>query len=152
MRLISIPILIFAIITTVILPVLTYTISKDVESVAHRAKVAANASDMLQYMKQLKSGMVEHNMTSGHTTLIFKTPSNDLGLLTTSIDRIIERLEAMESMPNTEVAYQVALDDIRGTISALRAPTVGFVWVRYFPLCAGCILSWIALFRLELWD
>src|SRR3989338_4858102 len=103
-----------------------YQLTRDVESVAHRAQVAADVPDMLEYMKELKSGMERHGMTHVHTALIFKTPANDLAMLGASVTQIITRLEAIKNIPRTDTTYQVALDDIRGTIRELEAPSLGY--------------------------
>ncbi|HBB65597.1 MAG TPA: hypothetical protein DCZ84_03120 [Candidatus Vogelbacteria bacterium] len=120
-----------------------YQLNRDVESVAHRAQVAADVPDMLEYMKELKSGMERHGMTRGHTALIFKTPANDLAKLNGSISSIITRLEAVKDIPRTETTYQVALDDIRGTIRELEGPSGGYLWVQYWFLFLAGIGIWI---------
>jgi len=99
--------------------------------------------DMLEYMKELKSGMERHGMTRGHTALIFKTPANDLAKLNGSISSIITRLEAVKDIPRTETTYQVALDDIRGTIRELEGPSGGYLWVQYWFLFLAGIGIWI---------
>lgn len=111
-----------------------YLITIDIESVAHRAQVAADAEDMFKYMTLLKTNMERHGMTKGHTALIFKSPSNDLSLLYMSVNQIVERLRQVKSLPKNETAYQVALDDLRGTIRELEAPTGDFIWVNYWYL------------------
>jgi hypothetical protein len=120
-----------------------YQLDRDVESVAHRAQVAADVPDMLEYMKELKAGMERHGMIRGHTALIFKNPANDLALLSGSIARIITRLEAVKDIPRTETTYQVALDDIRGTIRELEPPSMGFLWVQYWFLFLAGIGIWV---------
>lgn len=120
-----------------------YQLNRDIESVAHRAQVAADATDMLEYMKELRSGMEHHSMTHGHTALIFKTPANDLAKLTSSIDQIIARLEATKDIPRTETTYQVALGDIRGTIRELESPSNGYLWVRYWFLFLAGSGIWV---------
>ncbi len=120
-----------------------YQLRRDVESVAHRAQVAADVPDMLEYMRELKSGMERHGMTRGHTALIFTTPANDLARLNESIASIITRLEAVKDIPRTETTYQVALDDIRGTIRELEEPSMGFLFVRYWFLFLAGFGIWI---------
>jgi len=108
-----------------------YGISKDVDAYIDRAQIAASSEDMLEYMQQVKGGMERHRMTEGHTVLIFKQANNDLSLHFRSVIRIIERLEEVQGLPKDETAYQVALDDLRGTIRELPNPAAGVVWVRY---------------------
>ena len=120
-----------------------YQLNRDVESVAHRAQVSADVPDMLGYMKELKAGMERHGMTRGHTALIFRTPANDLAKLNDSITRIIMRLEAVKDMPRSETTYQVALDDIRGTIRELESPSMGYLWVQYWFLILVGVGIWL---------
>lgn len=120
-----------------------YQMNRDVESVAHRAQVAADVPDMLEYMKEMGAGMELHGMTRGHSALIFKNPANDLAKLNSSISQIITRLEAVKDIPRTETTYQVALDDIRGTIRELEGPSLGYLWVQYWPLYIAGICIWI---------
>jgi hypothetical protein len=75
--------------------------------------------------------------------LIFKTPANDLTKLNDSIARIISRLEAVKDISRTETTYQVALDDIRGTIRELEDPSMGYLWVQYWFLFFAGIGIWI---------
>lgn len=131
--------LVVALIGSIIFGYQYYERSRDIEAVAHRAQVAADADDMLNYMETLKTNMEVHGMTKGYAALIFKQPSNDLELLYGSINRIINRLQQVREMPKTEVAYQVALDDLRGTIRELEAPSMGVVWAKYWFL----LLLWI---------
>ena len=131
-----------------------YQLNRDVVFVAYRAQVAADVPDMLKYIRELKSGMERHGMTRGHTAPIFKNSTNDLEKLNSSISSIITRLEAIKDIPRTEMTYQVALDDIRGTIRELRGHSKGYLWVHYFPLflvgigiCILSVLSAVIFFR-----
>ena len=120
-----------------------YQLNRDIEAVTHRAQVAANAEDMLFYMETFKGNMEKHGMTEGHTALIFKTPFNDLSLLYASVNNIIERLEQVQELSKSDTAYQVALDDLRGTIRELEYPSLGFLWVHNWAL--------FVLYALWLW-
>ena len=55
-------------------------------------------------------------------------------MLCASVTQIITRLEAIKNIPRTDTTYQVALDDIRGTIRELEAPSLGYLWVQYWFL------------------
>lgn len=130
----------------------TYDRHKDIEAVAHRAQVAADAEDMLMYMSQLKANMEKHGMTEGHTALFLKDPSNDLRLLFTAIVRITQRLEQVKDLDKSDAAYQVAMDDLRGTIRELEPPTDWYIWVHYWYVHLT-LLIWlwpiVHLFRLD---
>ena len=133
-----------------------YELSRDVEAVAHRAQVAADADDMLVYMVDLKSNMERHGITQGYSVPIFQTPANDLSLLYESVNRIIERLEQIKDLPKSETAYQVGLDDLRGTIRELEPPSFGLVITQFWVVWLIGILLWawpiIYFFRYVLFD
>lgn len=143
MKVSTVLVLITIIICGVFLMYKNYELTRDVEAVAHRAQVAADANDMLQYMEVLQTNLKRHRMDRGHTALLFKKPDNDLELLNRSIEQIISRLNKVVNIPHEETAYQVALDDIRDTIRELEAPSEGFVWVQwwflYFTVGIACI-------------
>jgi hypothetical protein len=144
--------MIYTVVATTSLVSQGYELNRDIEAVAHRAQVSADAEDMLQYMQTLKSNLERHGMTEGYTALIFKQPSNDLSLLYESVNKIIERLEQIKDIPKSETTYQVALDDLRGTIRELEAPSYGFVWVHnwvLFVLYALWIWPLIHLLRFD---
>ena len=87
----------------------------------------------------------KHGMTIGHTAVIFKTPGNDLGLEFKAVNRIIERLGKIDELPKNETAYQVALDDLRGTIRELSNPAWDVLWVSWiwWQILAVLILGWL---------
>ncbi len=120
-----------------------YELGRDIDALEHRAQVAADAEDMLGYMQTLKGNLEKYDATHGYTAVIFKTPANDLGLLYESVNRIISRLEQIKELPKNEAAYQVGLDDLRGTIRELEAPAEGILWVRNWGLIWIMLLIWI---------
>lgn len=127
----------------------SYKLNRDIEAIAHRAQVAADAEDMLEYMQTLKTNMERHGMTVGYSALVFKQPSNDLSLLYESVNSIIGRLEEVKDLPKSDTAYQVALDDLRGTIRELEAPSLGVVWTHYWILFLIWIWPLVHLFRFD---
>ena len=128
----------------VVLTILGYTLVRDVDALLNRAEVAADCEDMIQYLTQLKENMKRHGMTSGHFALIFKTPTNNLALHFKTINRVLERLNSIKNIPKNEVAYQVALEDIRETLRELPNPALKFLWVKYWFLfvLGGGIWLW----------
>lgn len=105
-----------------------YTYDSKIDAVIERAQVAADREDMLEYMRQLKTNMEKLDMTDGHFAILWKTDENDLALHYKTVGRIIERLEAIKDIPKDDTAYQVALDDIRGTIRELPNPGGATAW------------------------
>lgn len=113
---------------------LGYPLVRDVDALLDRAQVAADREDMLAYLLALQHNLGARGMTEGHFALLFKTPANDLGLHYRTLGRIIERLDSIRELPKHETAYQVALDDIRGTIRELPNPAGPYLWTQYWFL------------------
>lgn len=120
-----------------------YGYVRDIDALIDRAQVSADREDMTEYLNELKKNMEDIGMTHGYTVLIFKTPANDMALHYKTIKRILERLASIKDIPKNETAYQVALDDIRGTIRELPNPARGWLWVNYWFLILGGIGIWI---------
>jgi hypothetical protein len=96
--------------------------------------VAADREDMQAYLLALQHNREACGLTTGHFALLFTTPANDFGLHYRTLMRIIERLDGIRELPKSETAYQVALDDIRGTIRELPNPALGYLWTQYWYL------------------
>jgi len=126
--------LLYTAIVTPTLVIRYYNLYRDIEAVAHRAQVAADADAMILYLTTLQNNMVQHRMTEGHSALVFKSPANDLSELYDSIGRIIGSLEEIKDLPETDAAYQQGLDDKRGTVRELEDPSLGFLWVQNWIL------------------
>ena len=103
-------------------------INRDTTAILDRAQVSANAEDMLGYVEQLQSNMESRGMTGGHAAVIFKTPTNNMALIYHSVVRIGERLITIKDLPKTETTYQVAIDDLRGTLRELDLHASGWFW------------------------
>lgn len=122
-----------------------YHYHRDLDAVIDRAQVAANAEKMLEYMQKLKGNMENLDAISGHTALVFKTDINDLAQHYEAVENIIERLEGVKGLPRSETAYQVALDDLRGTIRELPNPAQGLFWVRYLWWMILILVVWLGV-------
>lgn len=126
--------LVVSVIAAAILIPAGYGLVREVDALVDRAQVAADREDMTEYLTELKQNMERRGMTRGHFALIFKTPANDLALHFKTVKRILERLHGIKDIPKNETAYQVALDDIRGTIRELPNPAMGYLWTEYWFL------------------
>ncbi len=122
-----------------------YFIDRDIDSVVERAQLSANAEDMLGYVNQLENNLKEYHLTSGYMALVFKTPANDMALYYKSVHRIGERLEQIKALPRNETAYQVALDDLRGTLRELPGVAWDYIWVHYWFVIIGILVLGIIL-------
>ena len=122
-----------------------YTNWEHTDSVIDRAQVGADLEDIAEYLNMLKTNLEARGMTHGHTALIFKGPSNDLSRNYKAILRLLERIEKLKGEAKNSTTYQVALDDIRGTIRELPNPAAGSTWVSYFWLVFIIVILWIIL-------
>jgi hypothetical protein len=118
---------------------------RDIESVAHRAMGSGDVVEMHAYMKLLQGNMERHEMTSGHTSLFFKSPQNDLALTYQSIGVIIWQLEQLMTLPVKDSAYQVGMMAQKEALNNLMAPSEGYIWVHYWPLYFLGLFFWIWL-------
>jgi hypothetical protein len=135
-----------AIVTLLLVPACSYNyyvLNRDLDAYQGRAQVAADREDMLHYLGQYQENLRKHDATTGHAALIFKTPGNDLALNYETLTRIVQRLQALEGQPKSSTTYQVALDDIRGTLRELMRPAGGLIWVRW--------AWWVLLLLIALW-
>lgn len=143
--------LVVSVLATAILVSTGYGLVREVDALVDRAQVAADREDMTEYLTELKQNLERRGMTRGHFVLIFKTPANDLALHFKTVNRVLERLHGIKDIPKNETAYQVALDDIRGTIRELPNPAMGYLWTEYWFLYVLGFGIWlwpaIVLFR-----
>lgn len=123
-------------------------LDRDTQALLERAQVAANAVDMRDYVAQLEKNMEKRGMTEGHAALIFKTPKNDMTLIFKTVVRINERLASIEKLPQSETTYQVALDDLRGTLRELNLETRGWFWARNWWWMIGSFVIAVIAFIL----
>ena len=110
------------------------TIQRDTGSWLDRAQVAANATEMHDYLQNAREGMEKYGMTQGNAALIFKRPDNDMALIYDAVKQLEDRagkqadlLRADPQYVNT-TTYQVALDDMRGTARELELQNLSYYW------------------------
>ncbi|MBI4181375.1 MAG: hypothetical protein HY520_00205 [Candidatus Aenigmarchaeota archaeon] len=124
---------------------------RDIDAVTARAQLAADRDDMLAYLTQLEENLVRHGVTHGHWAALpwRRTMENDAALHLQSVQRMRGRLIAIEHVPPTDAAYQVALDDLRGTLRELpRIATpwhVTHAWVYLVLAAIGAIVVVLTL-------
>jgi len=135
--------LIVSVLAAAILITTGYGLVREVDALVDRAQVAADREDMTEYLTELKHNLERRGMTRGHFALIFKTPANDLALHFKTVNRVLERLYSIKDIPKNETAYQVALDDIRGTIRELPNPAIRYLWTEYWFLYVLGIGIWL---------
>ena len=95
-----------------------------------RAQVSSNPTDMKEYLMNCRDGMERYGITSGNCDLIFKNkPETDMSLIYKSLNNCISRCELIETMNSNTTEYNVALDDLRGTIRELDLHSTQAYWV-----------------------
>ncbi|OGH73761.1 MAG: hypothetical protein A3C90_01170 [Candidatus Magasanikbacteria bacterium RIFCSPHIGHO2_02_FULL_51_14] len=125
-----------------LLVVTGYGLVRDVDALIDRAQVAADREEMVEYITELMENLERRGMTEGHFALVFRTPANDLALHFRTLERILDRLHSIADIPKDETAYQVALNDIRGTIRELPNPGLKYLWAGYWYLYAVAFGIW----------
>ena len=120
-----------------------YQYDVKVDSLIQRSQVSADREDMQEHLVALKKNMEDMDWTDGHFAILWKTPENDLALHYKAVTRLIERLEGISHLPKSDVAYQTALDDIRGTIRELENPGNKMLWVKYWWAGLILMITWL---------
>lgn len=130
---------VFYVLTGLLCTAVWYGLSADTDAWTNRAQVAADREDMREYLVTLKGNMERRGLTDGHFALVFRKADNDLALHYRAVTRAIERLDAIADIPKDATAYQVALDDIRGTVRELPDFAAELTWCRLWwaiiPMC-----------------
>jgi hypothetical protein len=128
------------------------TVERDTGSWLDRAQVAANATDMHDYLQKTREGLEKYNMTHGNAALIFKRPDNDMALIYDAVkqleSRVAKQADLLQADPQyvNTTTYQVALDDMRGTARELNLQQLGYYWRHDgFPQMFFAVISWIGL-------
>jgi hypothetical protein len=117
-----------------------FQFNRDLDSIQYRAH------DMLAYVHTLRSNMVKHDATSGHTVLLIRTPANDLALHFQALNGVAGRLEAIQTLPADSTAYQTALDDLRGVLREMPRIGSDLFWVRYgWWMAIVALVGWAVL-------
>ena len=95
---------------------LQWQVDQDTTANLDRAVQSSNATDMKHYIQDAQAGMDKWGYDEGHYALIFKTPQNNATLDYQASERMVDRLDRIEHKSSDSTEYQVAIDDIRGTI------------------------------------
>ena len=139
-----------AVLVTGFLSYKSYDAYTDTSAYIERAQVAADIDDMRNYITRATNGMRKHKMNRGHAAIIFKNPSNDLGLINRSLNQARARLTEIKGLESTDVAFQQGLDDVRGILRETNIPVMNAVYARFWYLTLLILffpVSIIILFR-----
>ena len=97
----------------------------------NRAQVAAEAEDMLEWMEKVRDGMEDRGMTSGYATILKHTYDYDYSAIYKSVQNLITRLGRTVKMDKSSDEYQMAMDDIRGTMRELDLRIGEYLFKNY---------------------
>jgi len=128
---------VIALVATIVLVIVLisggYQVNVATEAMMNRAQVSAEMSTMAQNLADVQQGMERYGMTSGYSATIFKTPGNDMALNYQAVVDLKERAESLSTVDQASVEYNVALDDMRGTIRELYIEAI-YWWLIRNPL------------------
>lgn len=144
-----------SVLSGVILLVGEFFIKKEITGWFNRAQVAADAKQLHKNMVKVKNGMERHGMINGYAAYIFwRTPDYNMAEIFKAVNAIVSRAEKIAAMDQTSTTYQVALDDLRGTIRELDLHAWEYKWRHsgYLLFMVLCIIGVIsAVVFLYLW-
>lgn len=96
-----------------------WPLENDVSAPLNRAQVSASADDMLHWLLRVRDGMTRRGMTSGYATIFKHTVDYDYAAIFRAVNGLITRTETATRMDRSSVAYQSAMDDLRGVAREL---------------------------------
>lgn len=136
------------------IPIDNFPMKRDTDHTLDRCQVMANVEDMADCLESVVSAMEEYEITEGSTALIFHTPATDLSLDYQAVQSLLERACAVQDMPVDSVEYQVALDDMRGTIREINIEAAFFLNKTRFLYWYGrtALFSWLIPFIILIWE
>ena len=138
---------VLAVILSIMVGVKAYFIHRDTGTWLNRAQIAAQADDMLYYLKQADTGLSKWQYENGYAAIIFKTPWNNADMDRKAISQAINRVETINSMNRSSMEYQAGMDDVRGLIREIRIAPEYFYFIhsQFTAVFIGMIVSWLTL-------
>ncbi len=131
------------IVASIILGLNAYFIDRDINAWQKRAESVSSPDQMLVYMQNVKSGMENLEMTTGHAALFFPTPENDMGQIYLAVNDHIKNLQTAVKMDPNSNELQGMVNRLQHSIGDLQIPSI-----HYWNVHAGLI--WILLWWLSL--
>lgn len=108
--------------------------SNEITGVQNRAQVAGNAHSMKAHLEDLRDNMEERGYNQdAYYAIVFKNPETSTLQDWITVNNLIQRLDDIEEEPPGSVAYQTAVDDVRGTIRELDLHAFDWWWYRHTP-------------------
>ncbi|HSX58377.1 MAG TPA: hypothetical protein VLE47_03875 [Candidatus Saccharimonadales bacterium] len=96
---------------------------------------------MDQFLEKVQTGMEKHGYTQGNWTKINQNVDNDFAVAYAAILSIRERLQTVKTFDKSSTEYQVAMDDLRGTLRELDIGQQEAVAWEYLWIWFALILS-----------
>lgn len=123
-----------------------YQVKVDTVAIEERAQVCSNMKDMAENLTELQENLESYGMTEGYAAVIFKSPENDMALDYKAVVALRERADLLKDSDPTSIEYNVALDDMRGTLRELKIHSLGWwnirnviFWIAVFGLIVTCV-------------
>lgn len=116
---------------------------RDVAGWLATAKAAGNAEDMLEYARNLESGMNKHGLVEGDMFSFNTNPAYNLGLKHQALTQVISRLEQIQHLPQKEATYQVALLDLREVLTSMDLSSASILFSRNLALVLILCVIWL---------
>jgi len=107
---------------------LSWAIDRDTTAWQVRAQVAADARQIYANLVKCEAGMDKWGFKSGYAAWIFKTPENNMAEIRKALRALADRASRIKKLDKSSTTYQVALDDIRGTLRELDLLTFSYYW------------------------
>ena len=123
----------------------------EIDSLIQQTQVAASLGEISDNLTDVIGAMERRGATSGYSNLIDRVPENDIGLDYQAIIRIRDRAELLRNEDVFSTTYNVALDDIRGTLREIDVNAFGWqFWANpagwiFTILIALCIIVFVGL-------
>ena len=95
-------------------------VGRDIGAPLNRAQVASNPNDMDKFLAYVQEGLEDHGFTDGHWKPYNPNDDNDFAVVYQSVLSLRERLTDVKKFDRSSTEYQVAMDDLRGTIRELN--------------------------------
>jgi hypothetical protein len=121
-----------------------YPVYANVDAQLDRAQVSSSISMMAENLEKVRAEMERRGITQGHAALVFKTPQNDVGLDYQAVTALRDRARNLSDADPTSVEYNVALDDMRGTVREIEIEAYYHAAIRN-PMAWISLILWIIL-------
>lgn len=107
------------------------TLNKAVDGWVEQAAEASDPDVVIDRLSKAKAGMERYDITSGHTAILLKNPTNDLTIVYDDLESLIartERIAGMEDRTQREVAFNDVRDILSWEINDVSGSVIWHQW------------------------